>query len=59
MLRMDFQDSWADKREIIEEKTKFPSVRERLDFFLFHKYAVPNITGNWASGRIQVSNKEI
>lgn len=35
MLRMDLQDSWADKRDIIEERTKFPSVRERLDFFYF------------------------
>ena len=27
------------------------------DFTLFYKCAVPDATGNWASGRMQASNK--
>lgn len=58
MLRIDLEGNWADGREvIIKERMKFPDVGERLDFSLFYKCAVHDITGNWASGRMQASNK--
>lgn len=58
MLRIDLEENWADGRAvIIKERMKFPYVEERLDFTLFYKCAVPDATGNWASGRMQASNK--
>ena len=58
MLRIDVKEYWADGRTvIIKERMKFPNVGERLDFSLFYKCAVPDVTGNWASGRMQSSNK--
>lgn len=55
MLRIDLEENWADGSN--HQRMKIPYVGERLDFSLFYKCAVPDVTGNWATGRIQTSNK--